>query len=106
MEEAFRRYPDRLVGLGYVRLGRDDAALVDELFGRGFKGLKFTCPLENYDHKAYYPIYGRAEELGMPALFHSGIVTTQEKGRMWDVSSARMRPVFLDAIARAFPGLR
>jgi len=105
VEEAFRRHPDRLVGFGYIRLGRDDAALVDELFNRGFKGLKFTCPLENYDHKAYYPIYARAEELGMPALFHSGIVTTREKGRRWDISSARMRPVFLDTIAHAFPSL-
>jgi predicted TIM-barrel fold metal-dependent hydrolase len=105
VEAAIRRYPNIIIGFGYVRLGQDGPELVEELYQRGFRGLKFTCPLANYDDRAYSPIYARAEALGMPALFHCGIVNPARKGREWDVSSARMRPVYLDTVARAFPGL-
>lgn len=118
--EAMQRYPDVVIGLGYVALGEDGPEKVTELHRQGFRGLKVICPREDYDHKSNYPIYARAEELQMPILFHTGVVARMDiwaKQRGWtemeqidfrklDISSNRMRPICLDAVARAFPDLK
>jgi len=69
-----RNHPDRFFGLGFVRLGKDDPALVDELKDQGFAGLKFTVPTDRYSSPEFHPCYARASELGMPCLFHTGII--------------------------------
>ena len=122
VEEALRRHPDVVVGFGYVALGRGDSArTVAELHRRGFRGVKVIIPKSDYDDKAYWPIYRKAEQLGMPVLFHTGVMARTEEiaarykhipevaaidHRTWDISSRRMMPETLDAIARAFPDLR
>jgi uncharacterized protein len=102
-----RRYPDFVVGFGYIQLGIDPPEQVDRLYGQGFRGLKMIQPLDNYDSKDYYPIYARAEAYRLPILFHTGqqmrVAGRGERG--WDVSTARMMPWMLDPIARAFPDL-
>jgi len=119
--EAIQRHPDVVVGFGYVALGRGDGpAKVRQLHRQGFRALKVICPKKDYDDKSLYPVYAKAEELAMPILFHTGVVArmdawAQREG--WtdmaavdfpalDISSNRMRPICLDAIARAFPGLK
>ena len=72
--EAMRRYPDTIIGLGYVALGRGDGPeTVEDLHARGFRGLKMIAPARDYDDASFYPIYARAEELRMPILFHTGV---------------------------------
>lgn len=104
VKKAFTKYPDLIIGFGYVRLGRDKANIVDKLYKEGFKGLKVTAPTKNYDDKEFYPIYEKAEKYRMPILFHTGILL-RTYDKYYDVSSARMMPIYLDAIARAFPCL-
>jgi predicted TIM-barrel fold metal-dependent hydrolase len=118
--DAIQRHPDVVVGFGYVALGRGDGpAKVRQLHRHGFRALKAICPKKDYDDKSLYPIYAKAEELRMPILFHTGVVARLDnwaKQHDWpemqamdfpalDISSNRMRPVCLDAVARAFPGL-
>jgi uncharacterized protein len=117
--DAIQKYPDIVIGMGYVNLGKDGPKKVKQLHKRGFRGLKMIVPASDYDDKAYYPIYAKAEELRMPILFHTGVVArfdvwAKEKGwadmagidfRKLDISSERMRPMKLDAVARAFPDL-
>lgn len=102
-----RRYPDFVVGFGYIQLGIDPPEQVDRLYAMGFRGLKMIQPLDNYDSKAYFPVYARAEAYRLPILFHTGqqmrVAGRGERG--WDVSTARMMPWMLDPIARAFPDL-
>lgn len=105
VRRAFEQHPDRIVGFAYFRLGRDDPALVDQLHAQGFKALKITRPTANYDEPSFYPVYERAERLGMPILFHTGILVRTVDDQKYGASSARMRPIFLDTVARAFPGL-
>ncbi|MHB0875430.1 MAG: amidohydrolase family protein [Anaerolineae bacterium] len=100
---AIAAAPDRVVGYYYVRLGQHDAADADRAVDAGFRGLKLTIPLHPYDDERFFPLYERAEALGLPCLFHTGIVTTAIYTP--GVSSAKMRPVHLDAIAREFPRL-
>jgi len=102
---AMERYPDRVIGMGYFRLGYDSPALVEDLHQQGFKGLKVIRPLANYDDKAYYPVYELASIYKMPILFHTGIVSRSEADRYRDVSCDRMRPMYLDTIARRFQDL-
>ncbi|MHB0868693.1 MAG: amidohydrolase family protein [Chloroflexota bacterium] len=89
----------------YFRLGQDDPALVDEFHSQGFRALKVTRPTANYDDPSFYPVYERAERLGMPILFHTGMLVRTVDDQKYGASSARMQPVFLDTVARAFPGL-
>lgn len=105
VRDAFLKHPDKIIGFAYVRLGRDNPEMVDKFYAAGFKGIKVINPLSNYDDKEYYPIYARAEKYKMPILFHTGIVVRTDSDKEYDVSSARQMPVYLDTIARAFPGL-
>jgi len=117
---AIERHPDVVVGFGYVALGRGDGpATVRTLHAQGFRGLKVIAPRRSYDDKSFYPIYAQAEKLAMPILFHTGVLARMDTWGAqhgWtemakldfpklDISSDRMRPMCLDAIARAFPGL-
>ncbi|MEE8337482.1 MAG: amidohydrolase family protein [Dehalococcoidia bacterium] len=40
----------------------------------GFRGLKISGVRRPYDHYKYFPLYQTAEELGMPILFHLGVL--------------------------------
>jgi len=97
--------PDLLIGLGYLQLGAVTVKDVDRVSEMGLRGLKFIWPLANYDDDAFLPIFDRAAALGLPCLFHLGIVAREPNQRFKDVSMARMRPVFLDRIARRLPEL-
>lgn len=105
IKEAFSRFPDRIFGFAYLKLGEDGPQVVKKLKTEGFRGLKIINPPLNYDDKSFYPVYAEAERQKMPILFHTGIVQRTPRDREYDVSSSRMRPVFLDTIARAFPSL-
>lgn len=125
---AWRTFPDLIIPLAQVMLDEDGPDTIARLRERGFRGLKTTMPRKDYDHEAYYPIYERAEELGMPILFHTGIRggpidyllfhprdpllaervsrDHEELSRRSTQGAARMQPIFLDTIALAFPRLR
>ena len=105
VEALFTKYPGRVIGFGYFRLGRDLPGKVDDLKQRGFGGVKFISPLAAYDDDAYLPVYERAATAGLPTLFHTGLMANLGNDHKFDVSSDRMRPVCLDRIARTFPQL-
>lgn len=105
VRRAFERHPDRIIGLAFLDLGADRREVVDDYAAQGFRGYKIHNPAAPYDDKAFYPIYERIERTGLPALFHTGIVMRTPGDKARDVSSDKMRPVRLDAVVRAFPGL-
>jgi hypothetical protein len=103
-----RKYPDIILGFGYVELGPklDPPEQVGRLKEQGFTGLKFIAPSEPYDHECYFPFYERAQALAMPILFHTGFLALSPSDRERRVSTEKMRAMRLDAIGRAFPDLR
>ncbi len=105
IEEAMKRYPDLVVGFAFVDLGRSVPDDLDRFKKEGFQGLKFIYPPVNYDEQKFDPIYRRAEELEMVALFHLGIVARNESLKSERISSNYMRPIYLDTIARIVPDL-
>ena len=100
---AHRKYPDLFIPF----VGFDlDAMKPDELKGfqeEGFVGIKFIGPSKPYNDFSYFPVYEKASALGMPALFHLGIVANFKPWN--DCDSNLMRPIHLDHIARSFPQL-
>lgn len=105
VRRAFERYPEHIHGMGWIRLGEDGPDKVDRFMGEGFSGLKMITPLMPYDHDDAMPVYERAARYGVPILFHTGVVMRFPLDGTYDTSSARMRPIYLDHIARRFPEL-
>ena len=103
--KAAQKYPDQIIALALIELGKDVPERVDEYASLGYRGFKTTNPLNSYDSEEYFPIYERMERSGLPLLAHTGVVmrTPAEPGRR--VNSRWMRPICLDAVVRSFPGL-
>ena len=86
------------VGFDLERMTPDDLARAKD---RGFVGIKFIGPKRPYNDAAYFPVYEKAAELGMPGLFHLGVVANHPPYN--DCDSNLMRPIHLDHIARCVP---
>jgi len=102
---AYRAYPDRFIPFGYVDLGVDPVGTIDQLAMQGFRGLKVTRTRYPYNDDRLMEYYARAAAYHMVILFHTGTVVRVPEDHLYDVDSSRLRPVFLDRIARAFPTL-
>jgi uncharacterized protein len=106
VERVVKVYPDRFFGLGYIRLGVDEAEKVDELHERGFSGLKFHIPKDRYDAENFFPVYEKAQQYNMPCLFHTGVACLPEPAPKERVSSFNMNCIHLEAVAQIFPELK
>ena len=111
--KASRKFPDFIIPFAFVDMAKASAKDIADYAKAGFKGLKSQNPPEPYDSKAFWGLYEEAEKNGFIWLFHTGITARYpgEKDpniscpKRPDVSSDRMRPIRLDAIARDFRGL-
>ena len=102
---AARKYPDKIIPLAFVDLGRDSPDCVDRFVDQGFRGFKITNPRSPYDDEAYFPIYERMERTGMPLLAHTGLLLRFAQPAGMRVNSDWMRPICLDSVLRSFPRL-
>lgn len=105
--QASKDFPDFFIPFGYLDL-RKQPDCIDRMKEKGFFGLKAYRPEKPYDAPEYFPFYERAEKLGMPILFHTGMVEKCSRGQMGSRLSCgptNMRPAHLASIAAAFPGL-
>ena len=117
--DMMKRYPGYAIGFAYVKmddgpwdwrndeLGRTRAIAVDEIDrykDEGFKGLKVIFTREPYSHDRYLPYYERAQQIGLPVLFHTGWVSggAPQCRRVQE----NYRPVYLQTIAGLFPDLK
>ncbi|TXT65976.1 MAG: hypothetical protein BAJALOKI1v1_350019 [Promethearchaeota archaeon] len=105
VKNAFECYPDKIIGSYFIRPGKVSPAEIEEAHSQGFKMLKVSIPTKSYDNKSFFPLWKKAEELEMPVLFHTGIVTIAQNARNENVSSWNMHPMRLEPIANAFPNL-
>ncbi len=107
--EMTRRYPGFFRAFGQIDLDHDSPDEISRLRDLGFIGLKPYKQLNPYSDFAYFPIYEKASELGMPILFHTGLIA---HGAAYDghpghaFGSENMRPSHLAGIAEAFPDLK
>jgi predicted TIM-barrel fold metal-dependent hydrolase len=102
--KAAAAYPDVVIPYGQISV--DDPTAPDQIrtfADAGFKGIKMHSPRRNWDDPQYFHIYQQLQDLKLLALFHTGIAFHTDTPQY--TSMARMRPAYLDTIARAFPSL-
>ena len=105
VKSVINHYPSRFIGAYFIRPGISKVGDIEQAYRDGFKMLKVTIPILPYDDLSYYPYWKKAEELCMPILFHTGVVTIAGNSRGENINSWRMHPMRLELIANEFPDL-
>jgi len=103
--DAAKQHPTQIIPFGFVDLDAPDVVKqVDELHAMGYRGLgELEFVKKPYNDPSYLPVYELANRLGWIVLFHTGIVLRRKFDEPEDVASGRMRPIYLEEIARRFP---
>lgn len=103
--DAAKQHPRQIIPFGFVDLDAPDVVKqVEELHALGFRGLgELEFVKKPYNDPSYFPVYERANQYGWLVLFHTGIVLRKNFAEPEDVASGRMRPIYLEEIARRFP---
>ncbi|NVM36090.1 MAG: amidohydrolase family protein [Candidatus Lokiarchaeota archaeon] len=105
IKKALKKYPNRLIGAVFIRPGIDTSQDIYNAFYEGFKMIKVTIPTKPYDDPTFFPLWEAAQELKMPILFHTGVVTIPTKAHNERISSWYMHPMRLEVISNTFPKL-
>lgn len=103
--DAAKQHPTQIIPFGFVDLDAPDAVKqVKELHAMGYRGLgEMEFVKKPYNDPSYFPVYELANQYGWIVLFHTGIVLRKKFDEAEDVASGRMRPIYLEEIARRFP---
>ena len=102
--EFVRAHPERLIG--FLTVHPHDPGCLDEMTRAtqelGLRGVKLGPNYQNFDPlgAAAFRVYRRAQELGLPVLFHQGTSPV----RFADLDYAH--PRHMDRVATVFPDLR
>lgn len=106
LRSVLDEHPHRFIGIGCVDIGQPSpTALVGQLVRaqqRGFVGVSFQPAFFglDIDDRHLYPLYSRAEELGLVVAVHTGITYSRLHPLRHE------RPELLDQVACDFPDLR
>ena len=105
--DAAKQHPSQIMPFGFVDLDAPDVVKqVEELHVMGYRGLgELEFVKKPYNDPSYFPVYELANGYGWIVLFHTGIVLRKKFDEPEDVASGRMRPIYLEEIARRFPQL-
>ena len=103
--EAAKQHPRQIVPFGFVDLDAPDVVQqAEELHAMGYRGLgEMEFVKKPYNDLSYFPLYELANRSSWIVLFHTGIVLREHFDEPEDVASGRMRPIYLEEIARRFP---
>lgn len=103
--DAAKQHPAQIIPFGFVDLDAPDVVnQVEELHAMGYRGLgEMEFVKKPYNDPSYFPVYELANRYGWIVLFHTGIVLRRKFDEPEDVASGRMRPIYLEEIARRFP---
>ena len=108
--ELARDFPGKLIPFGYLNLAKGPD-WVDRQKERGFAGLKAHTPPRPWDDDSFFPVYERAQALGMPVVFHTGQAWTDTLDHYPYADSQRSRSTDwmhverLDVVIKTFQSL-
>lgn len=103
--EKHGKVGERFIPFYWLDLNSGDADQVDRAYDQGFWGLKFICPKYAYDDHIYDPILARGQELGMPCLFHTGVLGRSPLKLEAGCGMSLMRADMLDTLVNRYPDL-
>lgn len=105
------RYPQQFIGFASVDPHKGKAAVKEierAVKDLGLGGAKFHPGVQAFypNDPAFYPLMEKIQELGIPALFHTGTngLGAGTPGGM-GIKMDYTRPIYLDSLAADFPGL-
>ncbi len=105
VRDACQRHPDRFWGYASVDPHDERAPEVLEaaITQYGLKGLKLHPPLQNIypNDRKLWPLYQKAEDLGIPVVLHVGCTPFGHLVRL-----DQAQPILVDEVAIAFPRLK
>ena len=98
-------YSDKFIGFASVDPKNPEKAVKDlekAINDLGLKGLKLNPYFQDFNpaDKRIYPIYEKAQELGIPIVFHTGMIYSKH-GLL-----KHTYPLIFDEIAQKFPDLK
>ncbi|MSP78252.1 MAG: hypothetical protein EXR67_01655 [Dehalococcoidia bacterium] len=67
-------HKDLFIPVAVVDPGYHSPDRIHELHDMGYRGLKIIGTEKDYDADEYMPVYAMAEKMGMPLLFHTGVI--------------------------------
>ncbi len=109
--DCIRRWPDTFTAFGSVDPWKGKAALreAERVKDLGLRGLKFHPSTQEFhpNDRRFYPLWAKAQELGLIVLFHSGttgVGAGQPGGGGIKLGYARPIP-YMDDVAADFPEL-
>jgi predicted TIM-barrel fold metal-dependent hydrolase len=102
--EAVEKFGDFIIPVARVVMDASGSKEVEDCIKAGCRGVKFIRPAAPYGDERYWPMYGKLEELGAPAVFHTGYLGFHEREDR-PVQIEHMRAAQIDVIARRFPDL-
>lgn len=105
IKDAMSKFPDRIIGAVFIRPGDNSPEDIKKAHEEGFKMVKVTIPRKPYDDLSYFPLWEITQELKMPILFHTGVITLLKKAPKEHISSWYMHPMRIEPIANAFPDM-
>ena len=112
LKEAMRKYPDLMLGFGWLPTDgkpKDDVKMVDKFHDVGCTGIKLCGAVCRYDDDSLLPVYERIAKYKMPIVFHTGWLWW---GGFWSGEDYRMKkdarvdyyhPCTLDRLQFLFP---
>lgn len=104
VRDACARHPDRFWGYASVdpHDPRAPEVLEEAVTEYGLKGLKLHPPLQGFypNDRKLWPLYAKAEALGIPVVLHVGCTPFGHLVRL-----DQAQPLLLDEVACAFPRL-
>lgn len=106
-----QRYPQQFIGFASVDPHKGKAAVKEmerAIKDLGLAGAKFHPGVQAFypNDPMFYPLMEKIQELGIPALFHTGTngLGAGTPGGL-GIKLDHTRPIYLDSLAADFPGL-
>jgi len=103
--EAVEKFGDFIIPVAQVNMDAAGAKEVEDCIKAGCKGVKFIRPSAPYGDERYWPMYGKLEELGSVAVFHTGYLLFREREDR-PVWMEHMRAAQVEVVSRRFPDLK
>ncbi len=105
--DAAKLHPTQIIPFGAIDLDAPDVTKqVEELHSLGYRGLgELSSMKKNCSDPIYFPVYELASKYKWILMFHTGIVGRDNFDQPENVASGRMRPIYLEEIARQFPAI-
>jgi predicted TIM-barrel fold metal-dependent hydrolase len=103
--KAVEKFGDFVIPVARVRMDSCGVKEIVDSLAAGAKGIKFIRPAAPYADPRYWPLYAKLEELGAPAIFHTGYLAfgDREDRPVW---MEHMRAAQIEVVSRRFPDLK